>query len=89
MAAVANGIDETRVDNTTNNTVQLNGLFGKTFIFIMCHSQSATPLPVHSFVSSFVNVSASFILLFLTLNISQGFSLNFARTLKDAQLTSC
>ena len=60
---------------------------GKHFI-LMCHSKSAT-LPVHLFVSLFVNVQVLY-LTSSTLNISQGFSLNrVTRTLKDAQLTSC
>ena len=56
-------------------------LFGKTFIFIMCHSQSAT-LPVHYFICFFICQCACFILLFSTLNIFQGFSLNRCQNFK-------
>ena len=57
----------------------LMAFLGKHFIFIMCHSQSAT-LPVHLFVSLFVNLH--FLpYYFSALNIFQGFSLNFAKTL--------
>ncbi len=50
---------------------------GEHFIFIICLSQSA--LPVYLFVSSFVNLYfLSYY--FSALNISQGFSLSFART---------
>ena len=80
-AAVARGIDE------TSNTVQLNGFFGKTVYFYnvsfsKCNFTCA-------FICFFIWQCACFILLFSTLNISQGFSLNFTRTLKNAQLTSC
>ena len=69
------------------HTVQLNGFVGRTFYFYnvsfsKCNFTCA-------FICFFICQYACFILLFSTLNISQGFSLNFARTLKDAQLTSC
>ena len=54
MAAVAPGIDE------TSNTVQLNGFFGKHFIFSYNVSFSkcnfSATLPVYLFASLFVNV---------------------------------
>ena len=65
----------------TSNAVQLNGFFGKRFFFNL-FSQSAT-LPVYLFVSLFVNLQfLSYY--FSALNIFQGFSLNFARTLECA-----
>ena len=81
MAAVARGID------ATSNTVQLNSFVRKTFYFYnvsfsKCNFTCA-------FICFFICQFACFILLFSTLNISQGFSLNFARTSKDAQLTGC
>ena len=69
MAAVARGIDETR------DAVQLNGFFGKKIYFFNLFSQIAT-----LFVSLFVNLQV-LSYYFSTLNIFQGFSLNFARTL--------
>ena len=73
MAAVARGIDE------TSNAVQLNGFYERTFYFYHLFSQSVT-LPVYLFVSLFVNVHV-LSYYFSALNIFQGFSLNFARTL--------
>ena len=62
--------------------MQLNGLYGRTFYFYKLFSQSAT-LPVYLFVSSFVNLHfLSYY--FSALNIFQGFSLSFARTLRHA-----
>ena len=76
MGAVARGIDK------TSNAVQLNGCYGRTFYFYNLFSQSAT-LPVHLFVSSFVNLH--FLShYFSALNIFRGFSLSFARTLGHA-----
>ena len=76
MAAFARGIDE------TSNAVQLNGFYGRTFYFYNLFSQSAT-LPVYLFVSSFVNLH--FLSYYSSaLNIFQGFSLSFARTLGRA-----
>ena len=81
MAAVAPGIDE------TSNTVQLNGFFGKTFYFYDVSFSKGNF--TCAFICFFICQCACFILLFSTLNISQGFRLSFAKTLKDAQLTSC
>ncbi len=76
MAAAACGIDK------TSNTVQLNVFFGKTFYFYKLFSQSAT-LPVYLFVSLFVNLHCSSYY-FSAMNIFQGFSMNFGRTLGRA-----
>lgn len=76
MAVVSREIDE------TCNAVQLNGFFGKTFYFYNLFSQSAT-LPVCLFVSLFANLQfVSYY--FSALNIFQGFSLTFAKTLGHA-----
>ena len=62
--------------------MQLNVFFGRTFYFYNLFSESAT-LPVYLFISLFVNPHfLSYY--FSALNIIQGFSLNFARTLGRA-----
>ena len=61
--------------------MQLNGFFGISF-FLNLFSQSAT-LPVYVFVSLFV-ILHFLSYYFSALNIFQGFSLNFARTLECA-----
>ena len=77
MAAVAREI----IDETSN-AVPVNGSFGKTFYVYNLFSESAY-LPVYLFVSFFINLHF-LTYYFSALNIIQGFSLNFARTLGRA-----
>ena len=66
----------------TCNALQLNGFLRRKFLFLKLFFQSAT-LPVYFFLSSFVNMHfLSYY--FSALNIFQGFSLSFARTLGRA-----
>ena len=63
--------------------MQLNGFFGKSFFFFFNLFSQSAPLPVYLFVSLFVNLHfLSYY--FSALNIFQGFSLYFARTLERA-----
>ena len=77
MAAVTRGIDETS---------NLMAILGKHFIFTICF-----PLKVLFYlcICFFTCQSAFFISLFFSTEYFQWFSLNFARTLGHAQLTSC
>ena len=74
MVAVARGIDE------TSNAVQFSGFFGKHFILKFVFRK-------YNFTCVFICFflcQSTFFIYFSKLNIIQGFSLNFARTLGRA-----